>query len=82
MLLDSPSQNIATSQSISAFGQARATVTNLPLNPEELRKLDAYWRACSYIAVGMIYLRDNPLLRSPLQPEQIKNRLQIGRAHV
>ena len=75
MLLDSPSQNIATSQSISAFGQARATVTNLPLNPEELRKLDAYWRACSYLAVGMIYLRDNPLLRSPLQPEQIKNRL-------
>jgi xylulose-5-phosphate/fructose-6-phosphate phosphoketolase len=75
MLLDSPPRNIATNQSISAFGQARATITNLPLDPEELRKIDAYWRACNYLAIGMIYLRDNPLLREPLQPEHIKNRL-------
>ena len=46
-----------------------------PLTPEELRKLHAYWRACNYLAVGMIYLRDNPLLKEPLQPEQIKYRL-------
>ena len=58
MLLDAPSQNIATSQSISTYGQARATFTNLPLSAEELRKIDAYWRACCYLAVGMIYLRD------------------------
>ena len=45
------------------------------LNPEELQKIDAYWRACNYLAVGMIYLRDNPLLRNPLKPEQIKQRL-------
>ena len=46
-----------------------------PLTPEELRKLHAYWRASNYLAVGMIYLRDNPLLKEPLQPEQIKYRL-------
>ena len=41
----------------------------------ELRQIDAYWRACNYLAAGMIYLRDNPLLREPLQPDHIKNRL-------
>ncbi|SFK83334.1 xylulose-5-phosphate/fructose-6-phosphate phosphoketolase [Nitrosomonas aestuarii] len=45
------------------------------LSADELRKLDAYWRACNYLAVGMIYLRDNPLLREPLQAEHIKVRL-------
>ncbi|MEL6442092.1 MAG: phosphoketolase family protein [Cyanobacteria bacterium J06621_8] len=52
---------------------------NLPsdsaLSPEELRKIDAYWRACNYLAIGMIYLRDNPLLKEPLKPEHIKQRL-------
>ena len=75
MLLNSPPHAIASSQSISAFGQARATVPDQPLSAEELRKLNAYWRACNYLAVGMIYLWDNPLLREPLQPEQIKHRL-------
>jgi len=42
---------------------------------EELRKIDAYWRACNYLAVGMIYLRENPLLREPLKPEHVKSRL-------
>ena len=37
--------------------------------------IDAYWRACNYLAAGMIYLLDNPLLREPLRPEHIKNRL-------
>jgi len=45
------------------------------LSAEELRKIDAYWRACNYLAAGMIYLRDNPLLREPLKSEHIKNRL-------
>jgi xylulose-5-phosphate/fructose-6-phosphate phosphoketolase len=75
MLVNSPPQNIATNQSIGAFGSARATITNLPLDAEQLRNIDAYWRACNYLAVGMIYLRDNPLLKVPLQPEHIKNRL-------
>ena len=43
------------------------------LSPEELQKLDAYWRACNYLAAGMIYLRDNPLLREPLKSEHIKS---------
>ena len=41
----------------------------------ELRQIDAYWRACNYLAAGMIYLRDNPLLRKPLRPEHLKSRL-------
>jgi len=45
------------------------------LSGEELRQIDAYWRACNYLAAGMIYLRDNPLLRKPLKPEHIKIRL-------
>jgi len=45
------------------------------LSADELRKMDAYWRACCYLAVGMIYLRANPLLREPLKPEHIKKRL-------
>jgi xylulose-5-phosphate/fructose-6-phosphate phosphoketolase len=45
------------------------------LTPEELRKMDAYWRACNYLSVGMLYLLENPLLRTPLKPEHIKNRL-------
>jgi xylulose-5-phosphate/fructose-6-phosphate phosphoketolase len=45
------------------------------LKVDELRKMDAYWRACNYLCAGMIYLRDNPLLRQPLRPEHFKNRL-------
>lgn len=46
-----------------------------PLDQNELRKMDAYWRACNYMSAGMIYLRANPLLREPLKPEHIKRRL-------
>jgi xylulose-5-phosphate/fructose-6-phosphate phosphoketolase len=46
-----------------------------PLADEELRLLDAYWRAANYLSVGQIYLLDNPLLREPLKPEHIKPRL-------
>jgi xylulose-5-phosphate/fructose-6-phosphate phosphoketolase len=46
-----------------------------PLSSDELRKIDAYWRACNYLSVGMIYLRANPLLREPLAPAHIKRRL-------
>ncbi len=45
------------------------------LTSDELRKIDAYWRACNYLCAGMIYLRENPLLRQPLRPEHFKNRL-------
>jgi xylulose-5-phosphate/fructose-6-phosphate phosphoketolase len=46
-----------------------------PLSDEELRKIDAYWRAANYLSVGQIYLLDNPLLREPLAPEHVKPRL-------
>jgi xylulose-5-phosphate/fructose-6-phosphate phosphoketolase len=45
------------------------------LTHQDIESLDAYWRACNYLAAGMIYLRDNPLLKQPLQPEHIKQRL-------
>ena len=46
-----------------------------PLDPDELRRIDAYWRAANYLSVGQIYLLDNPLLREPLRPEHVKPRL-------
>ncbi|HEY6203707.1 MAG TPA: phosphoketolase family protein [Candidatus Limnocylindria bacterium] len=46
-----------------------------PLSADELRRIDAYWRAANYLAVGQIYLLDNPLLREPLRPEHVKPRL-------
>jgi xylulose-5-phosphate/fructose-6-phosphate phosphoketolase len=46
-----------------------------PLSPDQLRLLDAYWRAANYLSVGQIYLLDNPLLREPLLPEHVKPRL-------
>ena len=46
-----------------------------PLSSEELRLIDAYWRAANYLSVGQIYLLDNPLLREPLKPEHVKSRL-------
>ena len=51
------------------------TTTADRLSADELRKIDAYWRACNYLAAGMIYLRGNPLLREPLKPEHVKKRL-------
>jgi len=60
---------------LSAYGEARSTVSGAPLSAEELRRTHAYWRACNYLSLGMIYLLDNPLLKEPLRPEHIKNRL-------
>lgn len=60
---------------LSAYGSARSTVAGRPLNTDELRKIHAYWRACNYLTLGMIYLQDNPLLKEPLKPEHIKDRL-------
>jgi xylulose-5-phosphate/fructose-6-phosphate phosphoketolase len=49
--------------------------TRRPLSDDELRRIDAYWRAANYLTVGQIYLLGNPLLREPLRPEHIKPRL-------
>lgn len=56
-------------------GTLEATVEAGPLAPEELDKINAYWRAANYLSVGQIYLLDNPLLKSPLKLDQIKPRL-------
>ncbi|MBS1875092.1 MAG: phosphoketolase family protein [Acidobacteria bacterium] len=61
--------------SIRAYGPARSTVQGAPLSADELRKTDAFWRACNYLSLGMIYLQANALLKEPLRPEHIKNRL-------
>ncbi len=46
-----------------------------PLSAEALASVDAWWRAANYLAVGQIYLLDNPLLREPLNRDHIKPRL-------
>jgi xylulose-5-phosphate/fructose-6-phosphate phosphoketolase len=53
----------------------RESAVDTKLGPDELRLLDAYWRAANYLSVGQIYLLDNPLLRESLRPEHIKPRL-------
>jgi xylulose-5-phosphate/fructose-6-phosphate phosphoketolase len=52
-----------------------ASATREPLSEDELRRIDAYWRAANYLSVGQIYLLDNPLLREPLKVEHTKPRL-------
>ncbi len=58
-----------------AYTATRSTIAGQPLSPEQLSRIDAWWRAANYLSLGMIYLRDNPLLAEPLQPDHIKNRL-------
>ena len=60
---------------LSTRDAALTDVDRQPLSPEELTRLDAYWRACNYLSVGMIYLRGNPLLKEPLTTDHVKHRL-------
>jgi xylulose-5-phosphate/fructose-6-phosphate phosphoketolase len=62
-------------RSISAYGPARSSVSGSPLEPQELQRMQRYWNATLYLSAGMIYLRDNPLLREPLKPDHVKRRL-------
>lgn len=55
--------------------KAQKASAHRTLSNDELRRIDAYWRACNYLCAGMIYLRANPLLKEPLRPEHLKNRL-------
>jgi xylulose-5-phosphate/fructose-6-phosphate phosphoketolase len=68
-------KEISKNGAISAYGTARSTVKGTPLSRSELEKIDAYWRASLYLSMGMIYLKENPLLRKPLKAEHIKARL-------
>src|SRR5690242_9044601 len=61
--------SIATEDEVAERGEVHV------LKEQDLRRLDAYWRAANYLSVGQIYLLDNPLLREPLRPEHIKPRL-------
>jgi xylulose-5-phosphate/fructose-6-phosphate phosphoketolase len=54
---------------------AQHLTSSEPLSPEQLRKIDAYWRAANYLSIGQIYLYANPLLLEPLKIEHIKPRL-------
>jgi xylulose-5-phosphate/fructose-6-phosphate phosphoketolase len=69
------SEPIHADEKISAYGTARSTVMGTPLSSDELHKIDAYWRASLYLSLGMLYLKENPLLREPLKIEQTKPRL-------
>jgi xylulose-5-phosphate/fructose-6-phosphate phosphoketolase len=74
-MMDIPTTAMRVPPELSAFGKARSTVRGAPLAADELRRMHAFWRACKYLALGMIFLRDNPLLREPLQAAHIKRRL-------
>ncbi len=60
---------------VESASPAKPNLSNKPLSQDELRKLDAYWRAANYLSVGQIYLYDNPLLRESLKLEHVKPRL-------
>ena len=60
---------------LSPYAPTRSTISATPLGSDELHKIEAYWRACNYLSLGMIYLQENSLLTDPLRPEHIKNRL-------
>jgi xylulose-5-phosphate/fructose-6-phosphate phosphoketolase len=62
-------------EDITAYGKARSTIQGTPLTREELHHIDAYWRTSLYLCLGMLYLKDNPLLREPLKLEHTKARL-------
>ena len=53
----------------------KTSTASEPLSQEELRKINAYWRAANYLSVGQIYLYANPLLREPLKLDHVKPRL-------
>lgn len=55
--------------------QTKELRNNMPLFEEELKNINAYWRAANYLSVGQIYLMDNPLLKKPLEIDHVKPRL-------
>ncbi|KIW68873.1 hypothetical protein PV04_04788 [Phialophora macrospora] len=62
-------------ESISPYGKARSTVKDAPLSEEELKLTDDYMRASLYLCLGMLYLKQNPLLKEPLKVDHLKARL-------
>lgn len=66
---------MSEAQSITAFGPARSTVKGEPLTQEEIELYNDFFKASCYLSMGMIYLKENPLLREPLKKEHLKVRL-------
>ncbi|TYJ52747.1 hypothetical protein B9479_006645 [Cryptococcus floricola] len=66
---------MSDSHSLTSFGTARATVKGTPLSKHDLEQTDAYMRASLYLCLGMLYLKQNPLLKEPLTKEHLKARL-------
>ncbi|KAI0886856.1 D-xylulose 5-phosphate/D-fructose 6-phosphate phosphoketolase [Annulohypoxylon maeteangense] len=64
-------------EAIRPFGKARSTVKGEPLSKEEIEQYTDFFKASLYLSLGMIYLKENPLLREPLKVEHIKKR-QLG----
>lgn len=57
------------------YGKTRSTIDEQPLSKDELDKISRWMHASLYICLGMLYLKDNPLLREPLKKEHFKARL-------
>nr|POF17460.1 putative phosphoketolase 1 [Quercus suber] len=65
----------ARAEEWSAYGKVRTTVDEQPLSDDEVDKLTRYFHASLYLCLGMLYLKENPLLQEPLKKEHIKPRL-------
>ncbi len=75
-LVDTAADNETTGQGATVAPQAYVLGdVPGPLAADELRLIDAWWRAANYLSVGQIYLRTNPLLRRPLEADDVKPRL-------
>lgn len=59
----------------SVYTKTRSTIEEQPLSKEELDKIKRYFYASLYICLGMLYLKENPLLKQPLKKEHFKPRL-------
>src|ERR1700761_1887835 len=73
--IHAPRDEAARTGGVGMSKQPMTGAGHAALGGEELRLIDAWWRACNYLSVGMIYMLDNPLLREPLKAEHIKYRL-------
>jgi xylulose-5-phosphate/fructose-6-phosphate phosphoketolase len=72
--------DVSVSSAVSTSGDSlkgakRDKAITGPLTPTQLEQMQCYWQAANYLTVAQIYLLDNPLLREPLRPDQIKPRL-------
>jgi xylulose-5-phosphate/fructose-6-phosphate phosphoketolase len=75
MMQADPRMKSTNDDRATAAGGAPNLQDSKPLSAEELRRIDAYWRAANYLSVGQIYLLDNPLLTRPLALQDVKPRL-------